>query len=739
MAHVSFTNALPWWGVLLIAIVIGVIAWLAYANGTVRRPRRDALIALRFITLSALVVFLMGPVRVSNEGLRDVFVPVLVDVSRSMSIDDADGQRRIDRARDLLTHDLLPALNGQFRVEVLSFGERLRDARPADLAATDRSSDLSGAIASVRERYRGRPVAGIVLLSDGGDTSAATLADQTIPPVFALGVGAKAVERDREVSSVTAAEAIADDSRIDLAVSAVSHGNGTEPITLQLLENGKPIEVRRVAPAGDGVPVHAVFQVAPARGSAVVYSVEIPLVAGERVPENNARSVLVQAPSHPRHVLFVEGAPGFEHSFLKRAWAADPGLDVDSIVRKGKNEQGTDTYYIQAAQSRGNALASGFPARTEDLFAYDAVVLANVEPGQLTHEQEELTRSFVGQRGGGLLVLGAKSFLRPGFAGTPIEEVLPLQLSDAGDAVLPASSSSRGMNRVSLTAAGESHPVMQLGADLNETRKRWDATPALASTVSLGGPRPGASVLAVAGGAGGGARALVAVQRYGEGRSLIFTGEGAWRWRMLLPSSDRSYDTFWRQALRWLALSATDPVAIRVPAEASPGETLPVRIVARNAAFAPQPGATVDMQVTSPSGRSESVHVAASREAGDTEGVYIGRFRADVPGVYRIRASAAIGSTALGSTSAAMLVGGSDPEMADPRLNQQVLQRLALRSGGGLVTAAEASDIADRLRAAVPAARLAVTHELWHTGWSFAAILGLLVAEWLLRRRWGLR
>jgi len=738
MAHVSFTNALPWWGVLLIAVVTGVIAWLAYANSAVRRPRRDALIALRFVTLAALVVFLMGPVRVSDEGLRDVFVPVLVDVSRSMSIDDGDGQRRIDKARDVLTRDLLPALNEQFRVEVLSFGERLRDARPADLAATDRSSDLSGAIASVRERYRGRPVAGIVLLSDGGDTSTTTLTDQSIPPVFALGVGAKTVGRDREVSSVTAAEAIADDSRIDLAVSAVSHGHGTEPIPLQLLENGKPIEVRRVAPAADGVPVHAVFQVAPARGSAVVYSVEIPLATGELVPENNARSVLVQAPARQRHVLFVEGAPGFEHSFLKRAWAADPGLDVDSIVRKGKNEQGTDTYYIQAAQSRGNALASGFPSRAEDLFAYDAVVLANVEPGQLTRDQEELARSFVGQRGGGLLVLGAKSFAMPGFADTPIEEVLPLELSEAGDAVLPASSS-KGMNRVSLTVAGESHPVMQLGADLGETRKRWDATPALASTASLGGPRPGASVLAMAGSVGGSTRPLVAVQRYGEGRSLIFTGEGAWRWRMLLPSSDRSYDTFWRQAVRWLALSSTDPVTIRLPAEASPGDTLPVRLVARTATFTPQAGATVEMQVTSPSGRSEPVHVVASREAGDNDGVYIGRFRADAPGVYRIRATAAVGSTALGSASAAMLVGGSDPEMADPRLNQQVLQRLALRSGGGLVSAAESAAIADRLRAAVPAARLAVTHELWHTGWSFAAILGLLVAEWLLRRRWGLR
>lgn len=737
MTGLTFANALPWWGAVLVVAAIATVSWLAYARSAVARRRRHVLIGLRFVTLALLVLFLMRPIRSSDNEMRDVVVPILIDASRSMSIEDADGQRRIDRARDIVLHDLLPVLSPRFQVEVLAFGESIKPTAPADLAAADRRSDLPGAIAAARDLYRGRPVAGVVLISDGGDTGVNPLPDR-MPPVYAIGIGSQTVGRDREVISVTAAEAIFDDSRIDLAVSAVSHGHGTEPLALQLLENGRPIEARRISPAADGVPVQTTFQAAPPRGSATVYTVEVPAAAEELVPENNARSVLVQPPARARHLLFVEGAPGFEHSFLKRAWAGDAGLDVDSIVRKGKNEQGADTYYIQASRSRTDALVSGYPTRAEDLFAYDAVVLANVEAGQLTREQQDLTRAFVGRRGGGLLVLGARSFVRSGLVETPLEEVLPLQLSARGDTVLPASLS-RGMNRVALTAAGEFHPVMQLGAGLDDTRKRWDGTPSLASTVPLGGPRPGASVLAVTSGAGGVARALVAVQRFGEGRSMVFTGEGAWRWRMLLPSSDKSYDTFWRQAVRWLAVAATDPLAVTLPAGGSPGDMLPVRVAVRDAAFVSQSDATVDVQVTSPEGRVQSVRATLGREDGEEGGVYVGRFRADAPGVYRIRANAVRGSAALGSAAAAVLVGGSDPEMSDPRLNTQVLQRLALASGGQVLTRGDSAALLDRLREGSPAARLAITRDLWHTGWSFAAIVILLGAEWILRRRWGLR
>ena len=180
-----------------------------------------------------------------------------------------------------------------------------------------------------------------MLLSDGGDTSAAAeraAADAGVP-VYPIAVGAANVPGDQEVLSVTAADPVLDDARVDIAVTAVSHGAEKVPLELRLLENGRSIEVARVAAGAPGTPVRHVFRASPPAGAPTVYTVEIPAAAGDPVPENNTRSVLVPAPSRPRRILLVEGAPGFEHGFLVRALAADQGLAVDASIRKGKDEQ----------------------------------------------------------------------------------------------------------------------------------------------------------------------------------------------------------------------------------------------------------------------------------------------------------------------------------------------------------------------------------------------------------------
>lgn len=740
MSQVGFANPLPWWGVVVALVAAAALSWHAYRGFAPWPGRRYALSALRFATLLLLVLVLMRPVSQATSGdARDVVVPVLVDTSRSMAIEDADGERRIDRAREFLTQTLLPRLGERFQVEVLAFGETVTVAEPGALAPTARRSDLAGALAAARERYRGRPVAGVLLLSDGGDTSGVmelSAAESMLPPVHAVGFGSADAGQDREVLSVTAADAVLDGARVDLAVSAIAHGS-RDAVELGLLENGRPREVRHVRPPADGSPIRELFQVSPPAGAATIYTVEIPPAPGELVPENNRRSVLVQPPSRARRVLLVEGAPGFEHSFLKRALYGDRSLEVDAVVRKGKNEQGRDTYYIQAAQSRSEALTSGFPHDRASLFAYDAIVLANVGGDQFTGDQLESMREFVRRRGGGLLVLGAQSFLGRGLAGTPVEDALPVLLDRRGDATMPAGSS-LGENKLSLTGAGLDHPVTRLGGTPEESRKRWEELPALASAAAVGSPRPGAEVLAVAS-AGGAARPLVAVQRYGEGRSMVFTGEAAWRWRMMLPTSDTTYETFWRQAVRWIALGATDPVAIHPVSAAGPGDEVAIRTSIRDRAFNPVRDADVQVRVVAPDGKLTEIGAAFANREGPDSALFTGMFTPEGPGLHRVTVTARRGKEAIGTATTTVLIGGADTEMADPRLNLHLLERIAASTGGRVMTTDDVDPLLAALQAATPAAALAVRRDLWHNGASLLLIIGLLTSEWLLRRKWGLR
>jgi hypothetical protein len=77
--------------------------------------------------------------------------------------------------------------------------------------------------------------------------------------------------------------------------------------------------------------------------------------------------------------------------------------------------------------------------------------------------------------------------------------------------------------------------------------------------------------------------------------------------------------------------------------------------------------------------------------------------------------------------------------MTDPRLNEDTLQRIARASSGAVLAASDVGGLVARLDAAAPAAVRALRRDLWHTGWSFAVLAGLLAAEWLFRRNSGLR
>jgi hypothetical protein len=242
-------------------------------------------------------------------------------------------------------------------------------------------------------------------------------------------------------------------------------------------------------------------------------------------------------------------------------------------------------------------------------------------------------------------------------------------------------------------------------------------------------------VLAVTSAPSGEVFPVVAVQRYGRGRSLVFAGEASWRWRMMQPSTDRSYEFFWRQAGRWLSSDAPDPVSLSLPEAAEPGDAVEIQVDARDRAYAAVADATIEATIASPGGDAKPI---AMRPAG-VPGRFTTSFTPSQAGLYRVRAEARRGATQLGTADRWFYVGGGDREFADPRLNEGFLRRLARESGGQYVRAADVGRVLTSLKEAVPQTAQPVRRDLWHEPWAFALVIALLSLEWILRRRWGLR
>lgn len=145
--------------------------------------------------------------------------------------------------------------------------------------------------------------------------------------------------------------------------------------------------------------------------------------------------------------------------------------------------------------------------------------------------------------------------------------------------------------------------------------------------------------------------------------------------------------------------------------------------------------AAVALAVTAPNGEVRSLTPALSSPQ---DGRYVVATRFDQPGVYRLDVTATRGGIRLGTASRPVLVGGADLEMAQPRLDEAVLQRLASATKGRYLRAEQAGELPALLRESRVAAGEPEPRDLWQNGWSLVALVALLAAEWLLRRRAGL-
>lgn len=201
----------------------------------------------------------------------------------------------------------------------------------------------------------------------------------------------------------------------------------------------------------------------------------------------------------------------------------------------------------------------GFPRSKDKLFSYEAIILSDVKRNLLSKEQIAWLESFVANEGGALMMVGGlDSFGDGGYAGSLIEKMLPVEISEEykKDVFLKARGTVDAPYRAVLTPAGMQSPLMMLTSDLAENLHLWKTMPLLGGYNYVGRLKPGAVSLLEhpTEKSNFGPRVIMAFQPYGEGQVLAFTSDVTPNWGELFGNwrDDEHwlYAIFWRNVLK---------------------------------------------------------------------------------------------------------------------------------------------------------------------------------------------
>jgi uncharacterized membrane protein len=721
-------------------VVCAAVTLITYRSARLATGRdRLVLIGLRVLALSILLAALARPVLVVRASVpQQNFVGVLLDDSRSMRIADRNGAPRsaaLTREFGEPTSPLLAALSDQYLVRIFRFSssaDRIASAGELEFAGT--ATKLGEGLRQARDELAGLPLAGLVVLTDGADTTNDALTDTLLGlkadrvPVFTVGIGQDTLARDIQIGRIVSPRRVLKGTSLVVDVTVSQRGYGGTRVPVNVESEGRILASEDVALPADGEPATVRLRFPAQTAGPHVFRFRIPPQEGEAIAENNTRDALIQVHDRREKILYFEGEPRFEVKFLRRAVEADKNLQVVVLQRTAENK------YLRLEVDHAEELMSGFPRTRDELFSYRGIILGSIEAAAFTADQLRMISEFVERRGGGLLMLGgAKAFAEGGYAGTPVADALPVVI-EGGQVDAPP------VVRVAVrpTRAGVTHPVTQIAGSERASESRWPDLPDLTTLNTITQAKPGATVLLTGAEQDRGERIVLAQQRFGRGRAIALAVQDSWLWQLhaKMEVEDETHETFWRQLLRWLVADVPDPVSLTTsPDRVERGDEVGLAASVADPTFLEVNSAEVTATVTAPTGQTVTVPM---QWTGERNGEYRATFAPDVDGTFEARVEATAHGKTLGSDTVVFRAGPGDEEFFDAAMRAPLLRRVAEETGGRFYTEDTMRRVADDLKYSGRGVTVTEERELWDMPAMLLLLMGCVLAEWTYRRARGL-
>lgn len=717
-------------------LLIWGMVWLSWRETSPIEPlQRLFITALRLAGLFLVFLLFLNPGSwVQPISKQETGWQVLLDQSASMAVPDAaDGQSRWDHALSLLESFQKKAKQKDFPVELRPFSDELLPAtsEPTTLKPEKEGSDLSLATRTLLNTgsASGIPTAGLLILSDGRQTTDAALDPSIISAARAGGIPIHTYPLGGQVSPpdvqlTTEKRLFTSFSGQQLNIPAKLHTTGMGALRLHLTlkdSEGTILAEEKIDHPGEKeVTVNLKL---PSPEKTTQWTLNVAPIEGETRGNNNEVKLFLRILDSKTKVLLIEGAPYWDSKFLAQMLRRQEYIQIRAIYRL------SDDRYFQVSSEKHDPIQSSetnFPETQEELSQYDLVVLGkNVEPF-LTPNRLNLLKSYVRDQGGALLFSRGKAY--------------------AGDfpeleALEPSSWSTGKTQNFRLIPSSDGESAGLFGQALpGKESPIWKQLPALQDAHQPHLLKPFSRVLAEGEITGTSNRfPLLMIRRYGQGVTGVMNADGLWKWDFFPEAREQGnmYLDFWSQLLQWMAsysefLPGQDYSLKTSESTLKPGNNVEIRLAYRGSE-----AASPTILITPP--ESEPITLTPARLPNTSRPEWRATYKMKTPGTYALTVEDAAVETPMPVNILSVLPPPAEKD--ELSADATLLAELSAETGGLLLNEKNWKSFLSELKEAT-AVKQSLAPPVWEPvlhHWFYGLLIALIFSlEWWLRRRQGL-
>jgi uncharacterized membrane protein len=734
-----------------LAVAVPLALWFFWTS-MARIPSRLTkvfLFSLRVFVFIFLALLLLQPqLELRKSHSQENSIAILLDDSKSMAIKTFPAEdRRIDRVRKtiLANQEYFDGLKKDYNVETFFVSDHIDSTASENL--TERyqprtpNTDFSRVFADLKKQFEKKPLQGVFLFTDGADLTEGTGEETSSEllellagfkgPVHTFQAGTNESFKDLAIQKLDAPDFGFVHQPIDLSVTLYASSMGNKNVSL-VLKEGKNILISKIVEIREGQVSYPVdLQFTPKDLGNRVYSLSVPLFAGESIATNNHKDFQVKVIRDRTRVLHLNGRPSWDSRYLREVLVSNPKVDLLSffILRTLSDDVAAPTSELSLIPFPSNLLFSDY------LNSFDLIIFQNfrfesfIDKSLLSN-----LKNYVMNGGAFLMIGGELSFQGGGYERTPIEDILPVNMQRGVKDYL---------NEEFRPVLGKTllqHPVLRLEKKAESNQKIWQSLPPL-SGLNLGlVPKPDANVLVEFKSSNGKpSHPVLVTTQMGKGRSVVMATDSSWNWNFRSVGeggSGRYYQRFWNNVIAWMT-HAPETRLLRLETDKEryqEGEEVLIKFKTLKEDYTPSAGEKVNLTIVKVTGEREK-HMLESDKNGD--GGF--QFLPDREGFYSAQVEVERKGEKV-SDSISFGVLGENAEFDRPLVNDALLKNVAKITGGQYVVLDETKDLTsyqfENPEVLVQTKRK--TFSLWNNWWSYGLLVGFLMLDWWTRRKSGL-